>query len=188
MRIKATYFQPGNYYHIYNHAAQKLLLFRDTEDYRKCLSIMNTYLKSPDFSMVAFCLMPNHYHFFIRQNGECPIYLIMGKIWFQYSRYYNKKYGGKGSIFAGKLQHKHVDKDEYLLSLSAYIHQNQVTAGLVDSPELWEWSNYREWIGLRATQVCDFSICRAYFKDEASYMKIMDAIADSKQIKSYVLD
>ena len=188
MRIKATDFLQGHYYHIYNHASQNLLLYRDAEDYQNCLSLMNKYLNSPDFSMVAFCLMPNHYHLFIRQNGECPIYLIMNKIWFRYSKFYNGKYGGKGSIFAEKTQHKHVDKDIYLLRLSAYIHQNPVTAGLVATPEHWEWSNYREWIGLRDALLCDYDICRIYYKDESSYREMMVDMAAAKQIKDYMLD
>ncbi|MDD2229724.1 MAG: transposase [Candidatus Cloacimonetes bacterium] len=188
MRIKSTDFIPANYYHIYNRAAQSLLLFKNAEDYQKCLSLMNRYMDSPDFSMVAFCLMPNHYHFFMHQNGECPIYMIMNKIWFSYSKYYNRKYGGKGSIFAGKTQHKHVDKDAYLLRLPAYIHQNPVTAELVSSPEQWEWSNYLEWVGLRDAQLCDFEIIRSYYDDESSYSEMMDVIASEKQIKSYMLD
>ncbi len=188
MRVKATEFLPGNFYHIYNHAAQNLLLFRDGEDYSKCLSLMHKYLHSPDFSMVAFCLMPNHYHIFIRQNGECPIYLIMNKIWFSYSKYYNAKYGGKGSIFAGKTQHKLVDKDIYLLRLSAYIHQNPVSAGIVNTPEEWEWSNYHEWVGLRDSQLCDYSICREYYTDETHYKELMEEIAEAKQIKDYMLE
>ncbi len=188
MRVKAEEFISGCYYHIYNHAAQKLLLFRDAEDYQKCLSLMNIYLVSPGFSVVAFCLMPNHYHLLIRQNDECPIYQIMNKIWFRYAKYYNGKYGGKGSIFAGRTQHKHVDKDRYLFRLSAYIHQNPVSAGLVKSPEDWEWSNYQEWIGLRHTRLCDYSICRGYFKDETSYREIMEEITAGKHIEKYLLD
>ncbi|PKN72006.1 MAG: hypothetical protein CVU50_08950 [Candidatus Cloacimonetes bacterium HGW-Cloacimonetes-3] len=188
MRVKAVEFISACYYHIYNHASQSLLLFRDAEDYRKCLSLMTKYLDSTSFSMVAFCLMPNHYHFLIRQNGEYPIYQSMSKIWFSYSMYYNGKYGGKGSIFAGKTQHKHVDKDIYLLRLSAYIHQNPVSAGFVKSPEDWEWSNYQEWIGLRHTQLCDESICRAYFKDASSYREIMEKITALKHIEKYLLD
>jgi len=188
MRIKSTEFQPGGFYHIYNHAAQGMLLFRDSDDYQKCLSLMQTHLSSPDYSMVTFCLMPNHYHFFLRQNGECPAYVIMNKIWFSYSKYYNLKYGGKGSIFAGKTQHKHVDKDIYLLRLSAYIHQNPVSAGLTVTPEQWEWSNYREWVGLRDSLLCDQSICRSYYSDESSYKELMDEIADNKQLKDYLLD
>ncbi len=188
MRIKSTQFLPGHFYHIYNHAAQNSLLFRDAEDYKVCLGLIEKYLNGSDFSMVAFCLMPNHYHIFIRQNGECPIYLIMNKVWFRYSKYFNKKYAGKGSIFAGKAQHKLVDKDEYLLRLSAYIHLNPVSAGLVNTPQDWEWSNYQEWTGLRDKYPCDRSICKSYYIDLNNYRELMEEIAHDKMMHKYLLD
>jgi len=188
MRVNASDFLPGRYFHIYNHAAQGLQLFRDSADYRICLRIIHDYLDSPDFSMISFCLMPNHYHFFIRQNGECPIYLIMNKIWFRYSRYYNKKYEGHGSIFAGKSQHKTVESDNYLLSLTAYIHLNPMNAGLVHSPGEWEWSNYREWAGLRKKYLCDHAIVDAYFSRSEDYQRQVEAIAGDKHIAKYMLD
>lgn len=188
MRIKSTQFLPGHFYHIYNHAAQNSLLFRDAEDYRICLGLMREHLDSPDFSMVAFCLMPNHYHILIRQNGECPIYLIMNKIWFRYSKYYNKKFAGRGSIFAGKAQHKLVDKDEYLMRLIAYIHLNPVAAGLVAAPQDWEWSNYQEWAGLRDKYLCDLSIGKSYYADLKNYQDLMEEITADKRMHKYLLD
>jgi len=150
--------------------------------------MIHEYLDSPDFSMVSFCLMPNHYHIFIRQNGECPIYLIMNKIWFKYAKYYNKKYEGKGSIFAGKSQHKPVESDNYLLALAAYIHLNPVNAGLVQSPGEWGWSNYREWAGLRKKYLCDLTIVETYFDCTEAYSLLVEEIAKDKRIARFMLD
>jgi len=188
MRIKSTQFQPGSFFHIYNHAAQNSLLFRDDQDYRICLNLMKEYLGGPDISVVAFCLMPNHYHILIRQNGECPAYLLMNKIWFRYSKYFNKKYAGKGSIFAGKAQHKLVDKQEYLMRLSAYIHLNPVSAGMTEKPQDWEWSNFPEWIGLRDRSPCDHSICIGCYGDMKNYRELLEEIAADKKLRMYLLD
>ena len=188
MRIKSVQFEPGKFYHIYNHAAQNSLLFREAGDYAECLGLMSEYFNTKDFSMVAFCLMPNHYHIFIRQNGECPIYLIMSKLWFRYSKYYNRKYSGKGSVFSGKAQHKLVDREEYLLRLSAYIHLNPVSAGLANKPQDWAWSNYQEWAGLRDEYPCDYCICKSYYNDLNNYRELMEEIAQDKNIHKYLLD
>jgi REP element-mobilizing transposase RayT len=131
MRLKSDSFYPGSYYHLYNHAAQNTLLYRDDEDYEKCLSLVKLHLSSSDFSVVSFCLMPNHYHFLIRQNSECPVFYPMNRIWFSYSKYYNKRYQGMGSIFAGRLQHILIDKEIYLHRLIVYIHLNPVSVNEV---------------------------------------------------------
>ena len=110
MRIHAYQFHAGGIYHIYNHAAQNMLLFKDKDDYSLCLKMFKEYFSSSDFSVIAVCMMPNHYHLLLRQNGECPPYMILNKLWFRYAKYYNKKYGGKGSIFAQKAQHKLIEK------------------------------------------------------------------------------
>lgn len=149
MRIHSYQFFAGGCYHIYNHAAQNLLLFKDKEDYRTCLDMFCGYFSSVDFAVIACCLMPNHYHLLITQTSNCPIYNVLSKLWFRYSKFYNRKYDGKGSIFAAKAQHKLIEKNEYLKEVIAYIHMNPVVAGLVEHPSQWEWSNYREWSGER---------------------------------------
>lgn len=73
----------------------------------------------------------------------------MMKLSVSYTKAINKRYGRVGSLFQGPFRAVHVDRNEYLLHLSRYIHLNPVTAGLVPQPEEWEFSSYREYIGLR---------------------------------------
>ena len=67
-----------------------------------------------------------------------------------YTKAINKRYGRVGSLFQGRFRAVCVDRDEYMVHLSRYIHLNPVTAKLVERPEDWEFSSYREYIGLRA--------------------------------------
>lgn len=59
----------------------------------------------------------------------------------------NRKYRRSGHLFQGRYKAMVVDKDNYLLSLSRYIHLNPVRANIVDSPERYWWSSYREYVG-----------------------------------------
>ncbi len=188
MRVSANQFEPGYFYHIYNHAAQNLILFKDADDYRLCMSLIRMYLQSSDFMVASFSLMPNHYHFLIKQNSERPIYDAMNKIWFRYSKYYNKKYQGKGSIFAAKAQHKLVDKEAYLLFLIAYIHLNPVSAGLVSEAAEWEWSNYREWAGLRNSAPYEPSLLADTYYNIEAYTKTLENITAERHLQAYLLD
>jgi len=71
------------------------------------------------------------------------------KLSVSYTKAINKRYQRRGVLFQGPFQAVHVDRNEYLLHLSRYIHLNPVTAGLVERPENWEFSSYREYLGLR---------------------------------------
>ena len=66
-----------------------------------------------------------------------------------YTKAINKEQGRVGALFQGRYQGKHVDKNLYLLHLSRYIHLNPVDAGLVSRPSEWEYSSYRDYIGMR---------------------------------------
>ena len=66
-----------------------------------------------------------------------------------YTKAMNERYHRAGSLFQGAFQARLVDKDEYLLHLSRYIHLNPVQAGLVKQPQDWVYSSYQEYIGLR---------------------------------------
>jgi len=82
----------------------------------------------------------------IQQLTDEPLSMSFFRIWNRYAKYYNTRYQGFGSVFCQKLQHVPVEKDQYLYQLIPYIHLNPVRAELVDSPEVWLWSDYRFWI------------------------------------------
>ena len=99
------------------------------------------------FSLLSYCLMPNHFHFLIRQNSDTSIATLMLNLWTGYSKYFNKKYERVGSFFQDQFKAVHVDNDNYLKWLSAYIHQNPTVAGLVETPTLYPYSSYKEYLG-----------------------------------------
>jgi putative transposase len=150
---------PGEYYHIYNRGNAKDVIFRDRDDYQFFLLRLQQALGKavskrnwseplpPDaFSIVAYCLMPNHFHFLIRQNMEYPTSKLMVKVCTSYVKYFNNKYGRVGHLFQDQFKQKNVAENGYLLWLSAYIHRNPVSAGLAHRPEDWQWSSVREYL------------------------------------------
>lgn len=73
----------------------------------------------------------------------------MGRFGQSYARAINRRYERVGPLFQDRFQAIHVDRDEYLLHLSRYIHLNPLEANLVRRPEEWEFSSYREYLGTR---------------------------------------
>ena len=173
MRIKAEEFTAGQYYHIYNHACGKELLFQDEEDYLKCLALIERYYFAADYRIICYCLMPNHYHFLIHQISDIPAYMYFNKIWFSYSKYFNQKYSRKGSIFGGRLQHIGIRSNEYLMRLCAYIHRNPLEAKLVRDVKNWQWSDYAEWMGLRKRVWVDTELIDSRFPQPGDYVEFV---------------
>ncbi len=107
--------------------------------------------------IIAYCIMPTHFHFVLKQLKNDGISYFMRNISNSYSHYFNNKKNRKGSLWGGKFENIPVNSDEQLLHLSRYIHLNPVTAGLVERPESWEYSSYHEYIQADVNhQICEF--------------------------------
>ena len=77
--------------------------------------------------MLAYCLMPNHFHFLLRQNALDAISSLFEAAHKRYARYYNKKHGYKGKIFREPLNHRETLGEEQVLNASANIQANPCT-------------------------------------------------------------
>lgn len=74
--------------------------------------------------LVAFCIMPNHFHLILREVEEGGIAAYMQRVSVGYTMYFNEKYGASGHLFQGRYKDVHVKDNDQLLYLSAYIHRN----------------------------------------------------------------
>jgi putative transposase len=163
MPCRLTAFSQGQYYHIYNRGGGRQPIFFEDENYRYLLRLFGKYLAAMDVAVIAYCLMPNHYHFLVRQDGETQAGLLFQRVFNAYSKAINERYGRSGTLFEGRFHSIHVDKSAYLLHLCRYIHANPVMAGLASSPEGWEHSDYRDWIGTQSGGLSDHQFIRANF-------------------------
>jgi len=147
--------QAGGYYHVYNRGNRQENIFLEEADYIGYLERLRKYKETSNASIVCYCLMPNHVHLLVRQNSEKPVYKLILSLHTSYSMYFNRKYDKVGHLFQGRFKQKPVDKNEYLLYLSSYIHLNPIVDGLVERLEDYQWSSYPDYIGLREGTLCD---------------------------------
>jgi REP element-mobilizing transposase RayT len=177
-------FEPGHYYHVYNRGAHKLEIFRARKDYHFLLKLVKEQTQKLQISVIAYCLMPNHYHFLFRQNGEREISVLMQAIFNVYSKAFNTQHGHSGTLFEGPFKAIWVDRLEYLLHLCRYIHRNPLEAGLVTHPEQWEYSNYREFVGKRAGVMVDKDFVKEDLGTPAEYESfVMEYVPPEKSEK-----
>jgi REP element-mobilizing transposase RayT len=138
---------PGYFYHIYNRAVEGYSLFNEGRNYDFFIAKVKKYLL-PEADILAYCLMPNHYHLIVKIIDE-SFPRSMQKLALSYVVAYNKCYSRTGHLFQGRYQKIHIKQLKYLLDLSRYIHVNPRTAKIVVDAEDWEYSSYREYIGER---------------------------------------
>ncbi len=118
---------------------------------------------------VAWCLLPNHYHWLVRQDGENRAGLFPQRIFNSYTKAYNKRFDHSGTIFEGPYKAKLVTDKRYLHQLMRYVHFNAVKHGFVNHPDAWRWSNWHECSGLREGMLYDSAFIEAEFGGRSSY-------------------
>lgn len=106
----------------------------------------NSQGKESLIQIIAYSLMPTHIHLILTQLKEDGISTFMGNLLNSYSRYFNLKHKRKGPLWESRFENVLVETDEQLLHLTRYLHLNPVTAYLVDTPEDWPFSSYKEYL------------------------------------------
>ena len=155
-------------YHIFNQGNNKQKVFFTRSNYYYFQQKIKLFV-SPFADIIAYCLMPTHYHFLIRENGFDQISAFIQRLFNSYTQAFDRQNERKGKLLDKKPANKLVDSDEYVLQLSRYIHLNPVRAKLVLHPKDLKFSNYLEWIGARANWLLNSKFVKAYFQNPQEY-------------------
>ena len=170
---KRLTYTTGNYYHLYNRGRSRLPICHDANDYRDILTRLKRYSRKYQITVIAYVLLPNHYHFLVRQDNAPRASLLPQRIFNGYSKTYNRKYNHSGTIFQGPVQGRHVHNEAYLRHLCRYIHANPVRHGLVATLDEWPYSNYHEWVGTRDGDLVDWTFVQTHFHSPAAYKQFV---------------
>lgn len=161
-------FYNDGYYHVYNRGVEKRNIFEEKRDYLVFIYYLGVLLTPPELidkdhehykysrsnyadevSLFAYCLMPNHFHLFLRQDKDEGVTHLMKALSNAYTEYFNKKNDRTGGLFQGKYKAAEVDNDGYYLHLSKYIHQNPKDIG--KDPLTYEYSSVLNYVDTDST-------------------------------------
>ena len=138
---------PGAFYHVTSRGNEQKDVFKSIKDREKFLSYLESAGTRYGAVIHAYCLMSNHYHLLL-ETPEGNLSQIMRHVNGAYTTYFNVKRKRAGHLFQGRYKAILVEADEYAVELSRYIHLNPVRAGKTSRPEEYQWSSYRDYIGL----------------------------------------
>lgn len=180
MALRKPVLATGEIYHIFNRSVREIPIFRDKRCCNLFLEAMEYYLqkkppvrfskyriqkkkypidlKNRVVTIINFCLMPNHFHFTLKQEVDNGIRQFIQRLTNSFAHYYNLKHKSRGPVFEGNFKAVWVKNDEQLLHLSRYIHLNPVTSYLVEKPESYPFSSYLIYLGKEESQIIDPSL------------------------------
>jgi len=129
-------------------------IFKDKQDYTMFLDLLNKYQEQYGIKIFAYCLMPDHLHLLVemeKQVKDNPAQLnrspeisdFMRGLNNNYTKYFNSRYGRKGHLFRERFKSAMVEKERYLLKMTAYLHLNPETLNLTSDAREYPYSSYQ---------------------------------------------
>ncbi|MFZ2522460.1 MAG: transposase [Minisyncoccia bacterium] len=140
----------------------------NSDDYEKIIS--KRYV-----DLVSFAMMTNHFHLIVRENEEGGTGKYMQRVLNSYTKYFNTKYKISGHLFEGPYKAVHVESNEQLLHLSAYVHLNpKELSHWSNNPEKYEWSSYQDYVTEnRWKEILKREVVLDQFEDKYEYYKFV---------------
>jgi putative transposase len=139
------FYQDG-IYHLYNRGVDGRKIFIDDQNYLFFNQRLLHHSLELSISILAYCLMPTHFHLLVQQDGEISAGVLCQRVCNSYTKAFNNWIHRTGALFESKYKAIDVNREEYLLQVTRYIHANPVKARLIDYPEKWQYSDYGEWM------------------------------------------
>lgn len=199
----------GEIYHVFNRGIDHRLTFTGRREFARAMEVITYYLfSSPPMRLskflmlsnddrnkimsemiakterlihiVTFCLMPNHFHFLLRQIANNGIPRFVSNLENSYTRYFNTKHERTGPLFLDQFKAVRIETDKQLLHVSRYIHLNPYTSYVVKGFERlkkYPWSSFPEYLGEREG-ICEKETILAFFKTRKQYERFVFDQAD----------
>jgi putative transposase len=147
---------------------------------------MRDFFHQDKVGIIAYYLMPNHYHLLVCLNSDDFGSEVMQPFTVSYTKAVNKQNKRVCPLFQGPFHAKLVEKDSHLLQLSRYIHLNPVRAKLVGKAADWELPSYQDYLGLRSGTLLKPGIILEHFSSIEDYREFVEEAMDQYEAIQYL--
>ena len=135
----------STFYHVVTKGDGGQIIFESDADRRRYLEILEKAVGDHDVELHAFCLMDNHVHLLVRDNGKA-LSAFMKQLDETYAMYFRKLTGRVGHVFQRRYWSEPVETEEHYLAALRYIHANPEPAGICAAKD-YKWSSYAAFAG-----------------------------------------
>lgn len=187
------YLMPKDEKHLREILADPMITWKDKDKVLKALRLNNF---NDEITLLCHKLMPNHFHFLLKQQSEMTIDKFMNSLGVRYSMYFNKKYKRVGTLFQSVYKAVLVKSEEQLLYLTSYIHRNGTNNNLASQDEVLQGlfsqpSSLPEYLGQRKTEWIHPEEILSYFSKKnplLSYQNFVEQTDDFSLIAKSLID
>lgn len=205
MPLRKTVLATGETYHVFNRGVNHQPLFIDKRDYSRALEILSFYrFNKPSLrfsfynrlpteeklnfwkeleekyqkivTFFSFCLMPNHFHFLLRQEKENGISKFLANFQNSYTKYINTRHTRTGHLLQGQFKAVRIETDSQFLHVSRYIHLNPYTSYLVKTTndlKMYHWSSLPQYIDNNEKGICSIKNILSSFPSKEKYFQFI---------------
>lgn len=134
----------GNeFYHILNRANARLPIFKKEKDFEAFEKILEEAKDKYSMLILAYCLMPNHWHFVLHPKENGDLNLFMQWLTLTHTQRWHAHYHsvGYGHLYQGRYKSFLIQNEHYLLTACRYVESNPIRAKLTKKAEDWRWSS-----------------------------------------------
>jgi putative transposase len=203
-----------SYYHVFNRGIERRTTFLNKREYTRALDLLSFYqfntipirysryaqlpaekqqlyydrmvASGKSVEVVAFSLMPNHFHLLLRQKRDQGITRYVSNFVNAYTKYFNTKHERVGPLFQGVFKAVYVETDEQLVHLTRYIHLNPVVSSLITKEELdtYLWSSYPIYLGEVGNSLIDAETIKVILSLVPKYKDfVMNQVGYAKELE-----
>lgn len=173
MKQQGRRFFSGEFYHICNKSIANYAIFKSSLNVQRFIQTLDYYnsirttkrfsdairqkrfhytnlllpRKNNLVKFLAYCIMPDHYHILVKILVDNSLSKYLNDVENSYTRYFNLKLSRKGPLWQSRFRSVIIKTNQQLLHVTRYIHLNPTTKGLVENPEEWGLSSYRDYVG-----------------------------------------
>ena len=189
MPRKARVLVPGCPHHIVQRGHNRKAVFATDDDCRYYLSNLKEWKQALGIKLYAWCLMTNHIHLIVEPGDNAMVVSqLMKRINGRQTALVNKLERRSGSLWEGRYKASPIQQDSYLLSCCRYVELNPVRAGMVEAPEAYHWSSYRERMGTLSPTMLDSNasyemLGKTAFTRRQAYEKFVHAGIKENELK-----
>ncbi len=174
--LQSMEFLDNEVYHIYNRGNNRQPIFFKPGNYLYFLEKIRKFVL-PHCDILAYCMMPNHFHFLISSDNRTIVTKLIGdqnrnilsdgirNLLQTYTKAINKQNNSTGSLFQQNTKAKCLSKDSnsYAYTCMNYIHQNPLKAKLVKRMEEWDCSSFKDYCDFRNGTLCNKKLAAQLF-------------------------
>ena len=150
---------------------------KEKDTARKLLRLNNF---SEEITLLAYCLMPNHFHFFVKQKSAGAIDQFLNSLGTRYTMYFNRKYARVGPLYQGVYKATRITTDEQFIYLTKYLHKQALVLqghALQEQP-----SSYLEYVSKRKSDWVHPEEVLTYFSKSNSALSYQSFVLESEDL------